>query len=129
MDQSRFHTLLHPDTDREFVFIDPPFNFNAAGVAKYPPEVTGSRLLNSMCRRLGWNSLAGKRLLDFGCGVRLARTIVNLGIEIDRYVGVDANKAPIDWLRAHVADSRFRFEWLDLANTMYNLHGRARARA
>ena len=54
---------------------------------------------------------------------------LTLGIEIDRYVGVDANKAPIDWLRAHVADSRFRFEWLDLANTMYNLHGRARARA
>src|ERR1700744_4044870 len=69
--------------------IQPPFDFNSPGVAKFSPEVTGRILLKSLCRRLQWPSLAGRRLLDFGCGVRLASTLVNLEIAIARYVGID----------------------------------------
>ena len=57
--------------------IAPPFNLNAPDISQFAPEVTGRTLLSDMCARLGWSSLAGKRLLDFGCGVRFARTIVN----------------------------------------------------
>src|SRR4051794_25552322 len=78
--------------------ISPPFNFNHADVAKFSPEVTGRIAINSMCERLGWPSLKGKRLLDFGCGVRFAATIINLEMEIDLYAGVDTQAAPISWL-------------------------------
>ena len=81
MGNGRFDSLLQNNPGPEFVFIDPPFNFNAAGVVKYPPEVSGFYLLNSLCRRLGWTSLSGKRLIDFGCGVRFTRTLINLGID------------------------------------------------
>jgi hypothetical protein len=78
-----------------------------------------------MYRRLGWGSLAGKPLLDYGCGVRFTRTIINLGMDIGLYAGVDVNKEALEWLRAHVDDPRFRFEPLDVANQMYNPNGAA----
>jgi hypothetical protein len=101
----------------------PPFDFNHPDVSKFSPEVTGRLLLKSMCERLGWPLLAGKRLLDFGCGVRFARTIFNLEIEIGLYAGVDTNAAPITWLRENVSDPRFRFEHIDMHNLMYNANG------
>ena len=106
-----------------FAYVDPPFNFNAAGVAKFPPEVTGHFLLNSLCRRIGWSSLNGRRLLDFGCGVRFARTIVNLAINIGLYAGIDANREAISWLQSEIRDPRFRFEHLDMLNPMYQANG------
>jgi hypothetical protein len=41
MSSSSFKSRLHGNPDPEFAFIDPPFNFNRAGVASHPPEVTG----------------------------------------------------------------------------------------
>src|SRR6266849_7220979 len=76
----------------------PPFDLNSSEISKFSPEVTGRLLLKSMCARLGWPSLAGKRLLDFGCGVRFSRTIFNLEMEIGLYYGIDTNAAPIAWL-------------------------------
>jgi SAM-dependent methyltransferase len=104
--------------------ISPPFDFNSRDVSKFSPEVTGRLLLKSLCARLGWPSLAEKRLLDFGCGVRFARTIFNLEMEIGLYFGIDTNAAPIAWLKENLQDRRFRFEHLDMRNAMYNPNGR-----
>lgn len=106
-----------------FRYAEPPFQFNAPTISRYPPEVTGYHLLQSLRRRLGWPSLAGKRLLDFGCGVRFAQTIYNPDLEIGLYAGVDVNAEAIAWLRENLADSRFRFERLDMRNAMYNPAG------
>ncbi len=114
-----FKALLIDDPREKFIYIDPPFNFNHPDIAKYPPEVTGFFLLNSLCRRLGWSSLSGRRLLDFGCGVRFARTIVNLAIDIDLYAGIDVNKEAIFWLQSEILNPRFRFEHFDMFNPMY----------
>jgi SAM-dependent methyltransferase len=123
VDHTNFGALLRHDPRESFTYIDPPFNFNHADIAKYPPEVTGLFLLNSLSRRLGWNSLSGRRLLDFGCGVRFARTIVNLAIDIDLYAGVDVNKEAISWLQSEISDPRFCFEHLDMFNPMYRAIG------
>ena len=119
-----FNALLQPDMAEDAVaFVDPPFNFNALEVAKWPAEVTGHFLLNSLCRRLGWSSLSGRRLLDFGCGVRFTRTIINLSVDIDFYAGIDANNEVVSWLKSEIADRRFRFEHLDMFNPMYRTNG------
>jgi SAM-dependent methyltransferase len=125
MSPRKFADLLRaePELVSKFSYIDPPFDFNAPDVSKYPPEVTGQFLLKSLCRRLNWPSLTRKRLLDFGCGVRFARAIVNLGIDIELYVGVDTNEKPISWLRSNVNDTRLRFEHLNMRNAMYNPGG------
>jgi len=125
-DRASFKSLLTQEgPEGQFVHIDPPFSFNAPAVAKYTPEVTGRFLLNSLCRRLGWSSLTGKKLLDFGCGVRFARTIVNLAIDIDQYAGVDASAEAISWLQSEVRDRRLRFEYLDMLNPLYHASGKA----
>ena len=105
--------------------VAPPFNFNHPNVSKFSPEVTGRILMKSMAERLGWASLQGKRLLDFGCGVRLAATIFNLEIDLAFYAGLDVNAEAIAWLNENVAvaDSRFRFEHINMFNAMYNPAG------
>ena len=119
-----FKSLVrHEGAEGHFAYVDPPFNFNNSGVAKYPPEVTGHFLLNSLCRRIDWGSLNGRRLLDFGCGVRFARTLVNLAINIDLYAGIDANREAISWLQSEIRDPRFRFEHLDMLNLKYQPNG------
>lgn len=115
--------LRETEPEEQFNYVEPPFDFNAADVSIYPVEVSGYRLIQSMTRRLAWPSLSSKRLLDFGCGVRFVRTIVNLGLEIGHYAGVDTNPAPIAWLRENVIDPRFSFTHLDMHNDMYNLSG------
>jgi SAM-dependent methyltransferase len=109
--------------EHPFTFIDPPFQLNASNVALYPLEVSGYRVLQSMTRRLGWVSLSGKRILDFGCGVRFARAIVNLGLDIGLYVGADVNRDAIAWLQANVADERFTFVHVNDYNPLYNPGG------
>lgn len=120
-----FLSLLRtePEDVTQFSYIDPPFNFNHPDVVRYPPEVSGHYLMQSLRRRLGWTSFKGKRLLDFGCGVRFSRTIVNLGIDIGLYCGVDVNAQSIAWLKANVHDPRLRFEHLDMYNPVYNAAG------
>jgi SAM-dependent methyltransferase len=120
-----FTSLLRtePEEVTQFSFIDPPFNFNHPDVAQYPAEVTGHYLMQSMRRRLGWTSFKGKRLLDFGCGVRFSRTIVNLGVDIGLYCGVDVNEKAIAWLNANVHDPKLRFEHLNMYNPLYNAAG------
>jgi SAM-dependent methyltransferase len=123
MSHPSFKQLVRPSLEPKFDYLEPPFRYNSADVRKFPPEISGGYLLNALCRRLGWPSLAGKRLLDYGCGVRFTRTILNLGMDIGLYAGVDVNKPAISWLQANVTDPRFRFEPLDVKNQMYNPEG------
>jgi SAM-dependent methyltransferase len=104
-------------------FIDPPFQLNAAETAQYAPELTGYRMLATMARRLGWPSVSGKRVLDFGCGVRFARTINNLNLDIGLYAGVDVNREAISWLQDHLTDQRFLFRRINDESPMYNPDG------
>src|SRR5450756_1750514 len=105
-----------------FRYIDPPFNFNHPNVARYPPEVRGNYLLKCMASRLGWVSLANRRLLDFGCGVRFARTIANLDLDLDCYTGIDVNAEAIRWLQEHLPEPKFRFAHLDALNSVSYTH-------
>lgn len=103
--------------------IAPPFSFNHPNVARFSPEVTGRIILKSVTERLGWSSLSSKRILDYGCGVRLAATIYNLEIDVALYAGVDVNRTAIAWLNDNIAYPQFRFEHLDMHNQMYNPGG------
>jgi SAM-dependent methyltransferase len=88
------------------------------------PEQSGLWLLERMRGRIGLESYATTRLLDFGCGVRFAQALINTGTPIGRYVGVDCFGEMIDFLRSAVPDPRFSFYTLDAYNPMYNPGGR-----
>jgi hypothetical protein len=107
-----------------FLYIDPPFNFNAPDVARYPPEVTGHYLLKCMADRLAWRNFDRRRLYDFGCGVRFARTIANLDLDFDCYAGIDVNAEAVRWLQEHLSEPKFRFAHFDAQNSMYHPGGK-----
>ncbi len=118
-----FRERLSPEPATRFCFVEPPFDFNAAEVSRYPAEVTGFRLLESMRKRFGWASFETRSVLDFGCGVRFARTILNLDLPFGLYFGVDVHAEAIAWLQANIADPRLRFARLDARNAYYNRDG------
>lgn len=118
--------LVTTDLADPFAYLEPPFQLNAPEIARYPVEVTGYRLLQRIWTRLGWDSLAGRRLLDLGCGVRFARTIHNLALPVGEYAGMDVQADVIAWLQEHLGDDpRFRFAHLDARNRVYRPEGDA----
>lgn len=101
------------------------FNRNSPNVtALMPPEESGLWLLERMRTALGLASYEGVHLLDFGCGVRFAQTILNRDVRIAGYTGVDNDRALIEFLRAEVRDPRFELAFLDARHPLYNPGGR-----
>jgi len=84
---------------------------------------TGLFLIEYICTRLGRASLAGLDVLDFGCGCRFADAIVNRGVPLNSYTGVDVQTDMIDFLAENVEDPRLRFFSIDAQNPMYNPGG------
>jgi len=100
------------------------FNRNSSTVSSLmPPEKSGRWLLERMCRQIGSDTCADKRLLDFGCDVRFSQAIINDALPIGRYVGVDCFAAMVDFLRSHVRDERFAYYFFDAFHPLYNERG------
>jgi SAM-dependent methyltransferase len=88
-----------------------------------PPEQSGRWLLERMGQHLGLATYETTKLLDFGCGVRFAQAILNTGLSIGRYAGIDIDRAMIDFLRESVDDDRFEFHFVDAYHPLYNTTG------
>jgi SAM-dependent methyltransferase len=81
-------------------------------------------LIDHMCAHIGVRDLGGLDVLDVGCGVRFTQAFLNRAVPIKHYVGVDAARPVIDFLRSNVSDRRFEFFHLDARNDRYNPTGR-----
>ena len=83
-----------------------------------PPELRRNResdpvaaldavwLIDHMCHHVGLDDLADAHVLDVGCGLRFTQAFVDRAVPIGRYVGIDTDRAVIDFLASHVHDSR-----------------------
>lgn len=97
------------------------FNRNSVTVTSLmPPEESGAWLLRRMQEHLGLADYSQVSLLDYGCGVRFTQSILNLGLPIGEYVGVDCYQEMIEFLVAAVKDRRFSFHLLDVPHPLYN---------
>ena len=67
--------------------------------------------------------LQGETIAGFRLRVWFSRTIVNLGVDIGLYCGVDVNEKAIAWLNANVHDPKLRFQHLNMHNPLYNAAG------
>jgi SAM-dependent methyltransferase len=100
------------------------FNRNAENVrALGGPAFTGKVLLDYMTARLGWKNLAGKRVLDIGCGSCFASTIRTYDTPVGQYIGVDVDREMIDWLQRNAALPHLSFHLSDHRNPLYNPTG------
>lgn len=95
---------------------------NSAKVAVDGYERTGGILIDVAMERLGLRTLAESDVLDVGCGVRFAQTLVNRQIPIRSYTGIEVHRPIVDFMREHLEpfDPRFRFVHLDVRNGIYN---------
>jgi len=96
------------------------FNRNTRRVHAIGPEKTGLVLLRVACDALGLEDLSGCDVLDVGCGVRFAQTILNCDVPIRSYAGVDVDEPLIRFLQSEVDDPRFTFAHWDVHNPLYN---------
>lgn len=81
-------------------------------------------LITHMCEHLGIPDLGSVEVLDVGCGVRFSQAIVNRGIPVKHYVGIDTAGPVIDFLQQQVSDPRLEYHHLDAHNELYNPRGR-----
>jgi 2-polyprenyl-3-methyl-5-hydroxy-6-metoxy-1,4-benzoquinol methylase len=98
---------------------------NASRVVAAGYEHSGETLINLATRLAGIADLSDIDVLDMGCGVRHTMTIINRGIPIKSYTGVEVNRPIVDFLKEHVEahDPRFRFFHWDVRNDLYNPEG------
>jgi SAM-dependent methyltransferase len=99
------------------------FHRNSASVLALGVEATGLSILEHGNQLLGWPDLSNKDVLDVGCGVRFAQTIINRNLPIQSYTGIDIDRPLIDYLTDNVHDSRFSFQYWDVYNELYNRSG------
>src|SRR5262245_34942634 len=106
-----FHLDVPPDLQR-----------NSKAVTDIGIEETGLTLLDLATQRLGLTSLAESDVLDIGCGVRFAQTIVNRGVAIRSYTGIEVYRPIVDFMRDCLEphDPRFRFVHWDVQNGLFN---------
>jgi SAM-dependent methyltransferase len=95
---------------------------NSKGVAAAGYEETGLQLIELATRRAGLATLADTDVLDVGCGVRFTQTIVNRGLAVRSYVGIEVSGPIVDFLRREVEpfDTRFRFVHWDVHHAVFN---------
>src|SRR5579883_1722532 len=84
---------------------------------------TGAALLKYMGSRLGLSDFANSDILDFGCGCRFAEAIVNKGIPVKSYLGIDVDLEMIAYLQANAGSDRLGFCYWNARNPFYNPDG------
>ncbi|MCB1688471.1 MAG: class I SAM-dependent methyltransferase [Halioglobus sp.] len=84
---------------------------------------SGVELLKLLASSLGHADLANLRVLDIGCGCKFTQAILDRGLPVGQYVGVDVYGEMIEFLRSSVSDERFEFHHINTHNEMYNPDG------
>lgn len=84
---------------------------------------SADKVINIICKSFGLETLAGKHVLDMGCGTKLVQAILDRGLPIGRYTGFDVGKEMIEYLQTSVDDERFGFHHMNTHNEMYNPDG------
>ncbi len=84
---------------------------------------SGVELLQLMATSLGHASLANVSVLDVGCGCKFTQAILDRGLPVGQYTGIDVYADMIEFLRAEVSDPRFAFHHINTHNAMYNPEG------
>lgn len=80
-------------------------------------------MIARVARELGAETLAGKHILDIGCGVKFTQVLYGRQRPVERYHGVDVDREMIEFLSSNVNDPRFTYKQIDVYNERYHKTG------
>jgi SAM-dependent methyltransferase len=88
-----------------------------------PPDEAGEFLLRLVEEKTGLD-LAASDVLDIGCGTRFAASIINRGLNLKSYTGIDINKDLITFLQGATSEiDNMKFHYWHVKNELYNPDG------
>jgi SAM-dependent methyltransferase len=101
-----------------------PARLRRSAITDEKATITGAAaLLEQLCDLVGVEDLSQCDVLDVGCGVKFTQAILNHGIPIKSYTGVDVYREMIDFLRSNVDNPRFEYHHVDVRNDLYSPDG------
>ena len=98
-------------------------NVNAKNIHEIGTEKTGLRLLELISDELSIEDWKSIKLLDIGCGVRFTQTLLNTGMNIGGYCGIDIKEDIIEALQSEVTAEEYEFYYWHVYNNLYNKTG------
>lgn len=103
------------------MLIDIPRRFIRSAITDEEATIAGAVvLLDELAEVAGRDDLGHTDLLDVGCGVKFTQAILNHGLPIGSYTGVDVFGDMVEFLQANVDDPRFSYRHIDVENELYN---------
>lgn len=101
--------------------LDVPMRLNRSAHLDQEEHVKSARwLLADLGRLMPSGDLAEVAMLDMGCGTKFSEAIVNEGMAIGSYHGVDVDAEVIAFLQSNNDDPRFTYHHLSVENELYN---------
>ncbi|MCC5950700.1 MAG: class I SAM-dependent methyltransferase [Acidimicrobiia bacterium] len=100
--------------------LDVPQAFRRGGRKSHQEWLdSGCALVELMAAEAGRSDLSTLSVLDIGCGTKLVAAIVEQGLPVGRYTGIDIDGALIAWLNAALDEPRFAFAEVPARNARY----------
>ncbi len=102
-----------------------PAKFHRNHLANTSTTDSGKALIDYALKILDMGTLGNLDVLDIGCGVRFAQTIINHQLSIKSYAGIDIDEEMVDMLQERLGDKdpRFSFYHINIWNDLYNQTG------
>ena len=113
----------HIDFDHEIFTLTAEMKEGKKHACYGPGEKEDLESTAAFCREIGIPDLSDVNLLDMGCGNKFVQAILNGGLPIKKYVGIDIHPGLIEHLQSNVTDDRFSFHVSNTHNNMYNPDG------
>ncbi|MEZ5540162.1 MAG: class I SAM-dependent methyltransferase [Pseudomonadales bacterium] len=107
------------------LIIPQKFRRNSHMVKNAGYDESAKEIIELMAQRLGLSDFGNSHILDVGCGTRFSAYMINHGVPVKSYTGVDVNAEIIDFLQTEATplDSRFRYTHWPVQNALYNPDG------
>lgn len=106
------------------VVLDVPDHLQRTWYGKEDVSQEAARAAHALvCDVAGVDDLGQRAVLEYCCGSRMSRYLLENDLPVKRYVGVDTNAGLIGYLRSTVQDARFDYFHADIYHETHNPEG------
>jgi len=114
-----------PDKLEGDIQLSIPLKYRRGSLRENEPKSIESaiRNLKGIASRTGRFDWSNQRVLDYGCGVKITQALIQYGVPVKNYVGMDVYEGLIHCLKDLVQKPNFEYYHVPFHNEMYNRKG------